>query len=186
MMVPPSPSAVEVRDRQITALGVVGFVAALAAASQVAIPIPGTPVPMSLQPLAVVLAGLWLGPIWGPASMLIYLSAGALGVPVFAPVGPAGIARLAGPTGGYLLAYPAAAAVAGYLGRKVTSFPGRVAAAALAIGVIYLGGLAQLTIITGNFRIAVALGSVPFVAVDAIKALLAALLSPSRSNRAPL
>jgi len=183
-MTPPI-SSIEVRDRQITVLGVVGFVAALAAASQVAIPIPGTPVPMSLQPLAVALAGLWLGPTWGAASMLLYLFLGAMGVPVFAPIGSPGIARLAGPTGGYLLAYPAAAVIAGYFGRQAHGYAGKAIAAGLAIATIYAGGIAQLTVITGNFRSALTLGSVPFVAVDAIKAFLAALLSPSRSTRAP-
>ena len=98
--------------RRATAVGVVGFAAALALASQVAIPVPGTPVPITLQPFVVVLAGLWLGPVAGAASMLLYLAAGALGLPVFAPMGAMGVARLAGPTGGYLLAWPLAAWIA--------------------------------------------------------------------------
>jgi biotin transport system substrate-specific component len=86
-----------------------GFAVAMAAAAQVSMPIPGTPVPFSLTPLVVVLAGLMLGPIAGAASMLIYLAAGATGLPVFSPIGAPGIARFFGPTGGYLFAYPAAA-----------------------------------------------------------------------------
>src|SRR2546423_15440986 len=103
------------QDRRIALLGVLGFVIALAAASQVAIPLPGTPVPFTLQPLLVVLAGMMLGPTLGATSMVLYLVLGAAGVPVFAPIGAVGLARFAGPTGGYLLAYPAAAWVAGAL-----------------------------------------------------------------------
>src|SRR3712207_2155280 len=101
---------------RLPAIGAVAFAAALAAASQIAIPLPGTPVPITLQPLVVVLAGLLLGPRAAAASMVTYLAAGALGLPVFAPVGAPGVARLVGPTGGYLLAYPAAAVVAAVLG----------------------------------------------------------------------
>src|SRR4029079_14886657 len=93
------------------AVGIVGFAAAVAAASQIAIPIPGTRVPFTLQPMLVVLAGMLLGPAAGATSMLIYLLAGAAGLPVFAPIGLPGIARFFGPTGSYLLAYPAAAVV---------------------------------------------------------------------------
>src|SRR5687768_10471551 len=101
---------------RIPAIGAIAFALVLAAASQVAIPLPGTPVPITLQPLVVVLAGLVLGPGAAAASMAMYLVAGAVGLPVFAPIGAPGIGRLFGPTGGYLLAYPAAAVVAGLLG----------------------------------------------------------------------
>src|SRR3954470_24244014 len=90
-------------------IGIVGFAAAVAAASQIAIPLPFTPVPITLQPMLVILAGMMLGPVAGAASMLLYLAAGASGLPVFTPVGAPGVARLFGPTGGYLIAYPAAA-----------------------------------------------------------------------------
>src|ERR687894_640878 len=103
-------------EARLPALGAIAFAALLAAASQVAIPVPGTPVPITLQPLVVVLAGLVLGPRAAAASMVTYLAAGAIGLPAFAPVGAPGIARLVGPTGGYLLAYPAAAVLAGVLG----------------------------------------------------------------------
>src|ERR1700681_3181030 len=116
-------------DRRIALFGIVGFSAALAAASQVAIPLPGTPVPLTLQPLLVVVAGMTLGPINGAASMLLYLAAGAAGLPVFAPMGAPGVARLIGPTGGYLLAYPAAAYVAGVCMARATSFWGRALSA---------------------------------------------------------
>ena len=113
------------RDRRLAIVGVAGFVVALAAASQIAIPIPGTPVPITLQPMIVVLAGLMLGPGFGAASMVLYLAFGAAGVPVFAPIGLPGIARFAGPTGGYLMAYPVAAAVAGMLAQRFPTLLGR-------------------------------------------------------------
>src|SRR5918992_4417689 len=103
---------------RLPAIGAIAFAVVLAVASQFALPIPGTPVPITLQPLVVVLAGLVLGPATAAASMVMYLAAGAAGLPVFAPVGPPGLARLLGPTGGYLLAYPAAAVVAGVIGAQ--------------------------------------------------------------------
>src|SRR3954462_820400 len=93
-------------DARITIVGVVGFAAAVAAASQIAVPLPFTPVPITLQPMLVILAGMWLGPLAGAASMALYLAAGAFGLPVFTPMGAPGIARFLGPTGGYLIAYP--------------------------------------------------------------------------------
>src|SRR6185437_12679538 len=102
---------------RLSIVGIVGFAAAVAAASQIAIPLPFTPVPITLQPMLVVLAGLWLGPAAGVASMVLYLAAGASGLPVFTPIGAPGIARFLGPTGGYLIAYPVAALVAGLVGR---------------------------------------------------------------------
>src|ERR1044071_5477401 len=90
-------------------LGIVGFALALAAAAQVTMPITGTPVPFTLQPPVVVLAGLRLGPTAGAISMILYLVAGASGLPVFSPIGAPGLLRFVGPTGGYLIAYPVAA-----------------------------------------------------------------------------
>jgi len=114
-----SQTSVSARDRQLTAVGVIGFAATMALAAQIAIPIPGTPVPFTLQPLAVVLAGMCLGPVAGAASMVLYLLAGILGLPVFSPIGAPGVLRLIGPTGGYLLAAPAAAAIAGLVARGI-------------------------------------------------------------------
>lgn len=164
------------------ALGAAGFAVALALASQVAIPIAGTPVPLTLQPMLVVLAGLWLGPRAAAASMMLYLTAGALGAPVFTPVGAPGIARLFGPTGGYLLAYPLAAAVAGVAHTRALSYAGRATFALAGMAVLYAGGLAQLTLLTGSLSRAVVLGLVPFVVADVAKALLAPLFAPRRQR----
>lgn len=169
------------QDRRLAVVGVVGFAIALAAASQIAIPLPGTPVPFTLQPMVVVLAGLMLGPTLGAASMLLYLAVGATGLPVFTPMGPPGIARLLGPTGGYLIAYPFAAYVSGFVARRAPSLLGRWAAALAGMVIIFVGGLTQLTVLTGSATQAVALGVTPFALFDVVKAFLAALLARRRA-----
>jgi len=177
-----SMTSVVARDRQLTVLGVIGFAATMAVAAQIAIPIPGTPVPFTLQPLAVVLAGLCLGPVAGATSMVLYIVAGALGAPVFAPVGAPGVLRLIGPTGGYLLAAPAAAAIAGLVAKRFPAFGGRLLAAFLGIATLYLGGVAQLELLTGSLDRAAALGTTPFILADLGKVVLAAVISSTRSS----
>ena len=179
-----APALSFAHDRRLAAVGVIGFVVALAAASQIAIPLPGTPVPFTLQPMIVVLAGLMLGPTLGAASMMLYLLVGAVGVPVFTPVGAPGIARLLGPTGGYLIAYPFAAYATGVLARRASSLGGRLGAALAGMVLIFLGGLAQLTVLTGSASQAVAVGVTPFALFDVAKAFLAALIArPRRTAR---
>ena len=165
------------RDARLTVVGIVGFAVALAAASQVAVTLPFTPVPLTLQPLVVALAGLVLGPIAGASSMLLYLAAGAVGLPVFAPMGAPGIARFFGPTGGYLIAYPAAAFVAGALARRAPTLLGRWLAAVCGIAVIFIGGITQLGVLTGSLSRAVVLGMTPFALLDLAKALVAAAIA---------
>jgi len=174
--------ALAVRSPRTRAIGIVIAAIALALASQIAIPLPGTPVPLTLQPFVVVLAGLLIGPLDAAAAMVLYLMAGAAGAPVFAPIGPPGLARLLGPTGGYLLAYPAAAAVAGWLGAGRERFATRLVAAICGILVLYLGGLAQLTIFMRSLSAAAVFGVLPFVAADLLKAIVAAALSGRRSG----
>ena len=150
--------------------------ALVAAAAQVAVPLPGTPVPLTLQPLAVLIVGGVLGPWLGASSLILYLALGAAGVPVFAPVGLPGVARLIGPTGGYLLAYPLAAYAVGRLagdGARV----GRIALAALlGLVLIHLGGLAQLLVLTGSLSRAAQFGTLPFLLGDSVKLILAVLI----------
>jgi biotin transport system substrate-specific component len=172
------------QDKRLALVGVFGFTLALAAASQVAIPLPGTPVPFTLQPMIVVLAGLMLGPTLGAASMLLYLALGAAGAPVFAPVGAPGFARLLGPTGGYLIAFPAAAYLTGLVAARRPSLTGRWAAALLGMVVVFIGGLSQLTILTGSVRQAIALGVTPFAVLDILKAFIAALVARPRIRSA--
>lgn len=176
--------ALAVRTPRSRALGIVLVAVALALASQIALPLPGTPVPITLQPFVVVLAGLLIGPLDAAAAMVLYLVAGAAGAPVFAPMGPPGLARLLGPTGGYLLAYPVAAAVAGWLGAARERFVTRLAAAVAGILVLYVGGLSQLVLITGSLAAATVIGVLPFAAADLVKAIVAAALSGRRSGTA--
>src|SRR2546421_216645 len=153
-----------------------GAIALVAIAAQIAIPLPGTPVPMTLQPLAVLLVGALLGPGLGAGSMILYLALGAAGLPVFTPYGLPGLARLVGPTGGYLLAYPVAAFAVGKIagdGRRVARL---ALAAAAGLVLIHLGGLAQLAILTGSGSGAVRLGTLPFLAGDLVKLVIAVLL----------
>src|SRR5687767_6187464 len=130
-------AALASRAPRTRALGIVVAAGVLALSAQFALPMPGTPVPLTLQPLVVVLAGLLLGPVDAAAAMVLYLVAGAAGLPVFAPMGAPGLARLLGPTGGYLLAYPVAAAVAGRLGAGRESFVARTLAAMAGVLVMY-------------------------------------------------
>src|ERR687891_138104 len=102
-------------------VGAVLFVTALtAAAAQISIPLPFTPVPFTLQPMVVLLGGAVLGSRLGMASQVLYLLAGIAGLPVFAAsaVLPQGALRLLGPTGGYLLSYPLAAFITGALAER--------------------------------------------------------------------
>ena len=151
----------------------------VALAAQVSVPLPGTPVPMTLQPMAVLLVGGLLGAPLGALSMILYLAMGAAGLPVFTPTVPlVGIARLIGPTGGYLLAYPIAAYAVGALvppRRNAERGSGGEDWARVALGVlagvvlIHLGGLAQLAVLTGNLSAAARFGTVPFLLGDLLK-----------------
>src|SRR3954471_1091694 len=151
--------ALAARSPRTRALSIVAVAGALALSAQVALPMPGTPVPFTLTPLVVVLAGLLLGATEAAAAMVLYLGAGAAGLPVFAPMGAPGLARLLGPTGGYLLAYPVAAGVAGRLGAGRATFLMRALGAVAGIGVIYLGGLVQLAVLSGSLATAAVLGA---------------------------
>jgi len=146
------------------AAAAVGFAAATALSAYVRIPLPFSPVPLTLQTLFVLLAGVTLGASAGAASQVLYLAAGACGLPVFA-----GSAGLAGPTAGYLLAFPLAALIAGLLARRRTR-------TALAVGLlggtlcIYLLGSLWLALLSGgSLSAALAAGVLPFLPGDALK-----------------
>jgi biotin transport system substrate-specific component len=173
-------------DRYLRAAAVV-FVAALtAAAAQVSIPLPFTPVPFTLQPMVVLLGGAALGPRLGMASQALYLLIGVAGFPVFAasPVLPQGVGRLLGPTGGYLLSYPIAAWLTGALAerrfdrRYLTSVLAMSAGLAVifAFGVIWLAWFARP--VSRGFSSALATGLYPFVPADLIKVCIASAIMP--------
>ena len=160
-------------------LAIVLGAATVTVAAQAAVPLPGTPVPMTLQPLAVLVVGGLLGARLGAAALVLYLTLGALGLPVFTPGGLPGAARLMGPTGGYLLSYPVAAAVVGWLVASVRPTAPALRlllAAAAGMVVIHLGGSAQLAILTGNAGAATRYGLIPFLTGDLLKIGIAALL----------
>lgn len=170
-----SPTTVEVGAGTIPkVLSIVVFAAITAAGARIAVPLPGTAVPFTLQVVAVLLAGFLLGPRLGAASQVLYVGAGAAGLPVFAAGG--GAAYLLGPTGGYLLVYPIAAALAGYVAERWRGLPGLAVAGLVGLGVIHLGGSAWLAVMVGPDA-AIATGVLPFLPGDFLKLALAAALT---------
>jgi len=163
------------------ALLVLGGSLLVALCAQVSLPLPFSPVPVTGQTFAVLLLGAGLGPHRAAAALILYLAEGAVGVPVFAPGGLPGVARFAGPTGGYLMAFP----VAGFLlGRLLMRIPRRwwtvLGAALLAEAVILLSGAAWLKLLIGSgWTEAFALGLLPFVPGSFFKAALLALVLPA-------
>lgn len=161
--------------------GVVGFAALTALAARMAVPIPGTPVPLTLQPVAVLLSGFLLGPALGASSQGAYLAAGLAGLPVFAAGG--GAAYLLGPTGGYLLAFPAASAIAGWATARWGDTVRRALGLVFALGVVHAAGLAWLTVLAGP-EAALRTGVLPFLPGDALKLLLVLLIGSRLRARA--
>lgn len=169
-----------VADRRArTALGMLAFVLATSFGAYVAVPLPWTPVPVTLQTLFVLLAGAVLGARAGAGAMAIYLALGASGAPVFS-FGGAGLPWLLGPTGGYLIAMPAAAYLVGAAVGRDAGWLRLTGGLALGTVVLYLGGVAQLFLLTGQEPGALlAVGVLPFLAGDVTKILVAALLARS-------
>ena len=157
---------------------VVGASALIAIAAQVAIPLPGSPVPLTLQPLAVIFIGVALGATRGAAAAALYLLEGMSGLPVFAQ-GHGGPAWLLGATAGFLYSYPFAAWVAGFVSERGwgSSILRAITGMLLALGVIYLGGWSWLALLTDP-RTAFAAGVAPFVLADIVKVALGAALLP--------
>ena len=165
-------------------LGIVISGSLLAAiCAHVAIPLSFTPVPLSLAPFAVLLLGLVLSPRMAAVTFVAYLAEGAAGLPVFAPsaIAPSGLAHLLGPTGGYLMSYPLAAALIAWLWRRLGDRMGRSFAtgavcAALGDVAILVCGALWLSILP-HFAPASALAVLPFLPGDALKVAAAAGLA---------
>ncbi len=157
---------------------VIGASALIAIAAQVAIPLPFTPVPLTLQPLAVIFIGVALGSTRGAAAAALYLLEGFSGLPVFAQ-GHGGAMWLLGATAGFLYSYPFAAWVAGFVSERGwgSSIVRAITGMLLALGVIYLGGWSWLAMLT-DARTAFAAGVAPFVLADIVKVALGAALLP--------
>ena len=161
-------------------VAVVGFAILMAACAQVAVPM--VPVPMTLQTFAVLLAAAVIGGGWGAASVLLYLAMAMIGLPVLSD-GGAGIERFAGPTAGYLLAFPLAALAVGEIVRR-PAFRDPAAAVALMIGAhlfILAAGTLWLAASLGAPD-AVSRGFAPFLIGAAVKsvAVVACLMALRR------
>jgi biotin transport system substrate-specific component len=157
----------------------VSATALVALCAHVSLPLYFTPVPLTLQTFAVILVGLMLGPSLGCSAMLLYLAEGAVGLPVFSPLGPGGAAQLLGPTAGFLFSFPIAAAAAGGLVRAVrfgrSQFPAALLAGAAASMILFAmgaGWMAHLLHLNPNaaWHLAVA----PFLPGEVLKVLASA------------
>ena len=157
--------------------------AVTAVAAQIAVPLPFSPVPFTLQVLAVVLSGLLLGPFRGAMAQAVYVLIGAAGAPVFTMFS-GGLGKIAGPTGGYLVSYPIAAALAGLAAHAMRDAPRRRAlwmgflCGCAGLAVIYALGSIWLSVVAGLPLVAaVAQGVAPFVVFDLVKVALATLVA---------
>jgi len=168
--------------RQLAAVAVFAILTAIGA--RISVPLPGTPVPFTLQPVAVLLSGLLLGGALGASSQLMYLAIGAIGLPVFAAGG--GLAYLGGPTGGYLLAFPLAAGIAGFIAGADRGIVRIVLGATAALFVIHLSGAAWLSLqpwFSGGSIAAFELSFLPFLVGDLLKVALVALIALGLGGR---
>jgi biotin transport system substrate-specific component len=157
----------------------------VALCARVTLPLPFTPVPLTLQNFAVLLVGLTLGARRGFAALILYLIEGASGLPVFNPTGPGGVAQLLGPTGGYLMAYPLVAGLAGWLldfGKR--TFARAAVAGIVAEIVLFASGIGWLALLTHSFSQAARFGLYWFVSAEIMKVMFAAALAV-RIRRTP-
>jgi len=177
-----SISVTEVSSTRSKSLDLAGQIAIVVAASlfvavcaRFSLPIPGTPVPLSLQNFAVLLVGLSLGSRRGFIALGLYLAEGAAGLPVFSPVGAPGILRFAGPTAGYLIAYPFVAALAGYIfERGKRTFARAISAALLGELLLFACGVSWLYVLTHSLARAIAFGLYWFIFAEVMKVMFAA------------
>ncbi|HUO16889.1 MAG TPA: biotin transporter BioY [Verrucomicrobiae bacterium] len=163
---------------------VVGASLFVALCARVTIPLlPLTPVPLTIQNMGVLIVGLLLGSRRGFAALMLYLVEGMLGLPVFNPTGPGGVAQLFGPTGGFLLVYPFVAFLAGYIfERGAKTFLRGMIAGLLAEILLFAGGLSWLYVITHSLAKAAYLGLYFFIAAEVLKVIFAAAIA-TRWNR---
>lgn len=173
------PASLESFSTTVPGRIVLGLAATLAVAlaAHISIPLPFTPVPLIMTPLAVLGVGLAFGPVGGFMVMLAYLAEGAMGLPVFSPTGPGGIAQLLGPTAGYLMSYPLVAAIAGGLTRAlpIKRFAAALIGCTAAVAVLFTLGAAWFSHAMHLSAHATWIGAVaPFLPGEAIKVLAAA------------
>jgi biotin transport system substrate-specific component len=171
------------------AASVLLFAGLTALAGQIRVPLPFTPVPLTLQLLPVLLAGALLGPARGAMSQLVFLGAGVLGLPVFSAAA-AGLAHVTGPTGGYLIGFAAAALLVGILlhSRPSPAFPRLLLVMCAGAVTVHLLGVLHLTVYAGgSLTQAFQLGSLPFLPGAVLKVFAAASIAAAwrRSTARP-
>ena len=151
----------------------------VALCARVTVPLPFTPVPLTLQNFGVLAVGLLLGSRRGFAALALYLVEGAFGLPVFSPaILGSGITHLLGPTGGFLMAYPLVAFVAGYIYQHTSRrFAWAALSAAAAEVVLFAGGLSWLAVLTHSISLAIRYGLYWFVFAEVIKVMMAAAVA---------
>lgn len=158
------------------------FAALTAACGFISIPVPGTPLPIVLQNMMVVLDGLLLGPVWGAAAVVLFILTGLIGLPVFSG-GTAGITRLMGPTGGFIIGYAIAALVAGLVARrpvigKKAPAVRLVLAALCGFAVMYIPGVLHfMRSMDKTFTETMALCVLPYLPGDAVKLVLSVVIA---------
>jgi len=181
----PNEGALEA-SRQVALVVAASLFIALCA--RVTIPLmPLTPVPLTVQNFAVLLVGLLLGSRRGFAALVLYLVEGMIGLPVFNPTGPGGIAQLFGITGGFLLVYPFVAFLAGYVfERGAKSFPRAAIAGLFAEILLFAGGLGWLYVFTHSLAKAAYLGLYWFLGAEVLKVMFAAAIATRWRRAAPL
>jgi biotin transport system substrate-specific component len=158
---------------------VIGASLFVALCARVTLPLPFTPVPLTLQNFGVLLVGLTLGSRRGFAALMLYLLEGTAGMPVFNPAaGPGGIAQLHGATAGYLLAYPFVAGITGLIMERGTRTFLRAATASI-VGeiVLFAGGISWLTVFTHSFAQALRFGLYAFIFAEVIKVMSASAIA---------
>jgi biotin transport system substrate-specific component len=161
---------------------VVGATVFVALCARVTVPLPFTPVPLTLQNFGVLVVALLLGSRRGFAALALYLVEGASGLPVFNPAGPGGVGQIMGVTGGFLMAYPFVAFVSGWIyERTARRFMGAALAGFAGEVVLFLGGLSWLFALTHSLSQAVKWGLYWFLFAEVIKILMAAAVA-SRWN----
>ena len=157
---------------------VIGASLFVALCARVFLPLRFTPVPLTIQNFAVLLVGLTLGSRRGFVALVLYLAEGVAGMPVFSPTGAGGLAQLVGPTGGFLLAYPFVAGLAGWIvERGKMTFARAAAAGVLAEIVLFAGGLTWLAVLTQSAAQALKWGLYWFIFAEVIKVMLSAAIA---------
>lgn len=162
------------------ALFVVAGSALVAICAHISVPLFFTPVPLTLQPFAVLLLGLLLEPTAAFAALALYLVEGAAGLPVFTPQGPGGMLQLLGPTGGYLMSYPFVAALVSFVYRRLrgSRFVSGLVAATMGDALILASGAAWMAVAAHQHVASVlSLSVFPFLPGDALKVCLAAAIA---------